>query len=84
MDLSAHNIHRLYFVDLDLVLYGSATDPDALESPEDAAALLAQMLPVEFKVLIEHGPASGWPIVRFSGSRTDLETLLRRYGVDNE
>jgi len=79
VDLSDHTISRLYFVDLDLVLHDSTSNPDVLETPEDAAALLAQMMPVDFKVLTEHGPAGGWPIVRFMGSRTDLEELIRRY-----
>jgi hypothetical protein len=83
MDLSDHTISRLYFVDLDLVLHDSTTDPDELETPEDAAALLAHMMAVDFKVLVEHGPAGGWPIVRFTGSRTDLELLIHRYNSDD-
>lgn len=76
MDLNA-DIKRLYFVDLDLVLHEDAVGNE--ERPEDAAALLAQMLLVEYKVLIEHGPAGGWPVVRFTGSRADLENLVKRY-----
>ncbi len=80
MDLSAHTIQRLYFVDLDVVLHDNPDGSD--ESPEDAAALLCQMIPVDYKVVCEHGPAGGWPVVRFSGSRTDLENLIRRYNGD--
>lgn len=78
MDLNA-DIHRLYFVDLDLVLHEALENPELEESPEDAAALLAQMLPVEYKVLVERGPAAGWPVVRFTGARADLKQLVKRY-----
>lgn len=65
-------IERLYMVDLDVVTQGD-------ETAEDAAALLAQMLLITFDVLTEHGPAGGWPVVRFSGPKRELRELLARY-----
>lgn len=36
------------------------------------------------RVLRLNGPAGGWPVVEFIGSRKDLEEFLRSIGFDEE
>lgn len=65
-------IERLYLLDLDVVLHDNETIYAVLTE-------LTTGLLVEFNVLLEHGPVSGWPVVRFTGPRSQLEKLLDRY-----
>lgn len=64
-------IERLHLLDLD-VAHGS----DTLDYVCDELTL---GLLVQHSVLIEAGPGGGWPVVRFTGPRNQLEELLNRY-----
>ena len=64
-------IERLHLLDLDICLHD--------ETVEDACIELCTGLLVQFSVLIAEGPASGWPVVRFTGPRGQLEELWNRY-----
>jgi len=68
-------LERVYLVDLDIVV-GDGEDVGAV-CDELATGLLLQ-----HTVLIEAGPAGGWPVVRFTGPRGQLQQLCNRYHGD--
>jgi hypothetical protein len=55
---------------LDVVVEG-----DVLEYATDMAALYD----LKVNVLQEHGPAGGWPVIKFEGHRKRIEAYLRVY-----
>lgn len=66
-----------YAVDLDI-----STDLDSDERLRVADLkddLTKDLDTIEATLLVEHGPAGGWPIVRFEGSGEDIARLLVRY-----
>ena len=71
MKIAKDEIQRLHLVDLDI-----APLPD--EDLNSACAELTTGLLVQHSVLIEVGPGA-WPVVRFTGPRSQLEELLNRY-----
>jgi hypothetical protein len=52
------------------------------ETADDAISELTRDLPVNSRVLREHGPAGGWPEVEFDGADVDLAEVRRRGGYD--
>lgn len=66
-------IERTYFVDLDVV-HG----PDENGVRETCDELTAGLL-IQHSVLIGGEKFNGWPVVRFTGPRNQLEELLNRY-----
>ena len=50
-------------------------DMDVLEYAADMASLYD----LEVTVLNEHGPAGGWPEIKFEGRRKRLEAYIRVY-----
>lgn len=72
VNAGANKIEVLHGVDLDLVV-------DESDDVRDVAADLATGLHVTFTTLVEHGPAGGWPVVRFSGPLDQVQELVRRY-----
>lgn len=59
-------------VDLD-VLYG------ADEELEDVLAMMTAGTAVTTRVMEEHGPGGGWPLVNFTGPAEELVIVLGRY-----
>lgn len=50
------------------------------ETVHDAIAVLTFGLPCTTgRVITEHGPAGGWPLVEFAGPEPELDTLRQRY-----
>lgn len=65
-------IERLHLVDLDVVVNEG-------ETIEVVCSELATGLLIQHSVLIDAGPGGGWPVVRFTGPRGQLDELLNRY-----
>lgn len=53
---------------------------DGYESLAAALKDLVNDLSVVTEVVTEHGPAGGWPIVRFTGSAADLAVVKQHFG----
>jgi len=49
------------------------------ETIEQALAALTAGTAIVATVVLEHGPAGGWPLVRFEGADAELRTMLMRY-----
>jgi hypothetical protein len=54
------------------------TDAEGLTA---ALTELTEGTAVETEVILEHGPAGGWPLVRFSGPVGELRTVVKRYNA---
>ena len=54
------------------------------ESPAELARSMAEASgrDISFHVVAEHGP-TGWPLVRFSGDRADIEGMLIEHGFED-
>lgn len=58
--------------------------PHPGESIEEAIADLTQGTSITGAVVQERGPASGWPLVRLTGTEAELLELARKLGDDAE
>jgi hypothetical protein len=52
-------------------------------SLDKAISALTADTAVTSRVLVEHGPGGGWPVVEFHGTPGDVLVLLRRYFVND-
>lgn len=63
------------------VAYGTNAVKETLA---DALAELTRGLTVLTEVVVEHGPAGGWPIVKFSGPVHHLAAVVTRYAGEDQ